>query len=82
VEVLRMSLQANANFGVGVDGLNLGSDARIDLNEMSGKVELFAEALVAHSEKTLFEWPGLHETLPLWNLSTSVPLGGLLPKGG
>jgi hypothetical protein len=78
VEVLRMSLQVNGEFGVGLDGLNLQSDARIDMNQLSGKVELFADALLAHAEKTLFEWPGLHETLPLWNLSASVPLGGLV----
>jgi hypothetical protein len=79
VEVLRMELQAHGEIGVDANAnLNLETDARLDLNELSGKVELFAEALVTHAEKTLFEFPGLHETLPLWNLNKPVPLGGLV----
>ena len=46
----------------------------VKLNELSGKLSLYAEALFLSYEKELFHWAGATQAVPLWNTKTDIDL--------
>jgi hypothetical protein len=73
-----VSLAGNPTSGLSVD---IESEATLNMSELSGHVDLYAEADLGfwsdRADLTLFSWDGLHQQIPLYSRHKSYPIDAL-----
>lgn len=52
----------------------LDHDGHLELDELAGRMTVFAEALFWRTDKEIFSWDGLHQDIPLWHYTHTFPV--------